>query len=81
MAHDLTFWQDGDRFVIGRASWQTARSRTYIVADAYSRCELRQQMAFWAAQPLNEIEAAKRASETPYRFEAACDAGAFGVAW
>lgn len=81
MASDLTFWQDGDRFVIGRASWQNCYSRTYIVADAYSRRELREQMAHWRGRPLNEIEAAKRASETPYRFETACDHGAFGVAW
>lgn len=81
LPNDLTVYQDGDRYVIGRSVWQNCYSRTYIVADAYSRRELRAEVAHWSARPLDEIEAAKRVTETPDRFEAACDAGEFGAAW
>ena len=81
LPNDLTVYRDGDRYVVGRSVWQDCYSRTYMVADAYSRRELRAVVAEWAAKPLNEIEAAKRPTSTPDRFEDACDAGEFGVAW
>ena len=78
---NLIAYRDGDRFVVGLASWQDCRSRTYGVADAYSRRELRNVMADWSGKSPTEIESAKRHFTTNERFEDVCDAGEFGAAW
>ena len=66
-ANDITVYQDGDRFIIGRKAWQTCYSRTYGIADAYSRPEVREIAADVAKMSLSEIEAAKRVYWTDSR--------------
>ena len=78
---DLAVYQDGNRFVVGRSIWQNCYSRTYMVADAYSRRELRAVLADWSSRSVAEIEAAKTTTSTPERFEDACDMGRFGAEW
>lgn len=80
-ANDLKTYRDGDRYIIGRASWQTCMSMTYGVADAYGRREARALIAEYSAMSAAAIDALKRSYETPYRFETACDDGHFGAAW
>lgn len=74
-------YRDGERWVIGRADWQTCTSSTYGVTDAYSRDEVREALAAAGAMSDAEAEAAKRAFETPGRFERACGLGVFGPVW
>ena len=74
-------YRDGERWVIGRTDWQTCTSLTYGVADAYGRDEVHEALAGAAAVSDAEVEAAKRAFETPGRFERACGLGVFGPAW
>lgn len=78
---DWLAYRDGDRWVIGRADWQTCTSITYGVADAYDRDEVREALAAAAAMSDADAETAKRAFETPYRFERACGLGVYGPAW
>lgn len=79
--NDLTIYRDGDRYIIGRAAWQTCYSMTYGVADAYSRSELRAAVAYVRGLTLAQIDAAKRTFWTDSRFDVACAKGLFGPDW
>ena len=79
--NDLTIYRDGDRYIIGRAAWQTCHSVTYGVADAYSRSELRGAVAYARSLTIAQLEAAKQTYWTDSRFETACAKGLFGPDW
>lgn len=79
--NDIKCYRDGDRFIIGRAAWQTCYSMTYGIADAYSRKEVSQIAADIRKMTKDQIEAAKRVFWTDDRFEQACADGLFGSEW
>lgn len=81
MTTDLTVYRDGDRYIIGRSSWQTCYSMTFGVADAYSRSEVRAILADLAKLPAAKIDEMKEVFWTDERFEAADARGLFGPAW
>lgn len=80
-ANDLKIYRDGDRYIIGRAAWQTCMSMTYGVAETYSRRGARQVASELSNKPLADIEAMKQTFWTDERFEQGCDDGLFGAAW
>jgi hypothetical protein len=77
---DLTIFQDYDRFIIAPKA-QACLSMTTGIFEAYSMKEARALLSEARAMSAQEISASLRTFWTDGRFEAACDAGKFGVAW
>lgn len=77
---DLTIFQDYDRFIIAPKA-QTCLSMTTGLFEAYSAKEAGKLLAEARQMSEQAINDALRTFWTDGRFEAACDAGKFGVEW
>jgi len=77
---NLTIFQDYDRYIIAPKA-QTSLSMTTGLFDAYSLKEAKALLVEARAMSDEEVSANLRTFWTDGRFEAACEAGKFGVGW
>ena len=77
---NLTIFRDYDRYIIAPKA-QTCLSMTTGLFEAYSMKQAAALLTEARAMSAEEVQAGLQTFWTDGRFEAACDAGKFGVAW